>query len=178
MSGKLTKMAIANAYTALIEEKAFSKITVKDITDRAGINRQTFYYHFRDVYDLVTWIGTEAIREVIGDETDFSNCMMKICDHMIQHRTQIMNMHHDSDMTDVRRLLRDVLSPMMSQTVGAQAEGLGQGDRDTVIQITTLTTSEIILEWIDHGMQPTDRFARLADLVEANMKNTVAFLRS
>ena len=49
MSKLTTKKAIAGALKELMEEKPISKITVGDIADRCGINRQTFYYHFHDI---------------------------------------------------------------------------------------------------------------------------------
>ena len=52
----LTEKALAASLKKLLEKKTLDKITVKDITDDCGVNRQTFYYHFHDVYDLVEWI--------------------------------------------------------------------------------------------------------------------------
>lgn len=50
-----TKEAIVGAFYALIQKKSFEKITVKDIVDECGINRKTFYYYFKDIYDLVEY---------------------------------------------------------------------------------------------------------------------------
>ena len=44
MSG-FTKEIIARTFTELLEEKSMAKITVKDIVERCGVNRNTFYYH-------------------------------------------------------------------------------------------------------------------------------------
>lgn len=46
MSG-FTKEIIAKTFTELLDEKSMSKITVKDIVERCGVNRNTFYYHLR-----------------------------------------------------------------------------------------------------------------------------------
>ena len=51
-----TKQAIASALIELCEQKDFRKISVQDITKKRGLNRQTFYYHFTDKYDLLRWI--------------------------------------------------------------------------------------------------------------------------
>ena len=51
-----TKLAIANAFKALIQEKSISKINVQDISSLAGVSRHTFYYHFHDKYHLIAWI--------------------------------------------------------------------------------------------------------------------------
>ncbi len=51
-----TKNALARSMKHLMEKKAFEKISVSDICSECGINRKSFYYHFRDKYDLVNWI--------------------------------------------------------------------------------------------------------------------------
>lgn len=53
---KKTKRAIRSAFAELIKEKPMEKITVKEIAERAEINKTTFYAHYETVYDLVhTW---------------------------------------------------------------------------------------------------------------------------
>ena len=49
----ITKKAIADSLKELTREKTFDKISVKDISEKCGINRQTFYYHFIDKFDLL-----------------------------------------------------------------------------------------------------------------------------
>lgn len=51
-----TKHALANALKELLTETSFAKITITDICARYGMNRKSFYYHFKDKYDLVNWI--------------------------------------------------------------------------------------------------------------------------
>ena len=60
MSG-FTKEIIARTFTELLEEKSMAKITVKDIVERCGVNRNTFYYHFRDKYDIMHWIFEQQV---------------------------------------------------------------------------------------------------------------------
>lgn len=52
----ITKNALAVSMKKLMEKKPFSKISVGDICEDCGMNRKSFYYHFRDKYDLVNWI--------------------------------------------------------------------------------------------------------------------------
>ena len=52
----ITKTALASSMKRLMKEKPFSKISVIDICDGCGMNRKSFYYHFKDKYDLVNWI--------------------------------------------------------------------------------------------------------------------------
>ena len=54
-----TKYALANALKELMAQKPIDKISIHDLTERCGIRRQTFYYHFEDVYDLLRWMFQE-----------------------------------------------------------------------------------------------------------------------
>ena len=55
-SSNSTKSALAASMKNLMKRKSFSKISVGEICENCGINRKSFYYHFRDKYDLVNWI--------------------------------------------------------------------------------------------------------------------------
>ena len=48
----ITKKALASSLKKILSKKEFNKITINDITEDCGVNRQTFYYHFKDIYDL------------------------------------------------------------------------------------------------------------------------------
>ena len=52
---QVTKRALEASLKNLLLKKPLSKITINDITEDCGINRMTFYYHFKDIYDLVEW---------------------------------------------------------------------------------------------------------------------------
>ena len=58
----ITKRALAAALRELMEEMPFDKIQIAQICERCDMNRKSFYYHFKDKYDLVNWIfDTEFI---------------------------------------------------------------------------------------------------------------------
>ena len=62
MSKATTKFAIAFAFKELLLEKSINKITINDITEKCGINRQTFYYHFHTLSDLLKWCLKEDLK--------------------------------------------------------------------------------------------------------------------
>ena len=55
------KVLLADSFKELVQEKPVEKITIKEITDRAGVIRVTFYNHFQDKYELLEWICREEI---------------------------------------------------------------------------------------------------------------------
>ena len=56
-----TKSLLMNAFREIAKEKKIHAITVKDITDRATVNRATFYAHFYDKYDIMDYTISETI---------------------------------------------------------------------------------------------------------------------
>ena len=67
---QVTKKALAAALKDQLLKKPLHKITINDITEECGINRMTFYYHFKDIYDLVEWACLEdASRALQGKKT-------------------------------------------------------------------------------------------------------------
>lgn len=54
-----TKRKIANSLVFVLNEKPLKKVTVKDIMSCENMNRQTFYYHFQDIYGVVEWMFRE-----------------------------------------------------------------------------------------------------------------------
>jgi AcrR family transcriptional regulator len=60
-----TKRMIRDALTTLMEEKGFEGITVRDLAERAAINRGTFYLHYKDKYDLLEQCEDEVLKEIL-----------------------------------------------------------------------------------------------------------------
>ena len=66
MQGKnATDALLAESFKELALRRPIEKITVKEITDRAGVIRPTFYSHFQDKYELLEWIILTELLEPI-----------------------------------------------------------------------------------------------------------------
>ena len=66
---QVTKRALEQSLKNLLLKKPLTKITINDIAEDCGINRMTFYYHFKDIYDLVEWSCLEdAAPRARGEE--------------------------------------------------------------------------------------------------------------
>ena len=94
----ITKQAMATAFKELLQEQPFEKISVSDICDRCHMNRKSFYYHFRDKFDLANWIFDTEFMEVtrnndIDVEADTVNIedrwndLKIVCEYFYENRT-------------------------------------------------------------------------------------------
>ena len=61
------KSAVADALMEMITRRGADKITVKDLVEACGISRQTFYYHFRDITDVVEWAARRAGERILEE---------------------------------------------------------------------------------------------------------------
>ncbi len=83
----LTKNALAAALKELMREAPFSKITITDICKRCQMNRKSFYYHFKDKYDLVNWIYDTEFIETLSDQNGSSrDFLMEVCSYFYDNR--------------------------------------------------------------------------------------------
>lgn len=64
----ITKHALAESLKKLLLKKPLNKITINDLTTDCGISRMAFYYHFKDIYDLVEWACLEESRKALQEK--------------------------------------------------------------------------------------------------------------
>ena len=65
-----TKKKIADCVRQLMKRKEISKITIGDIMEATGMSRQSFYYHFKDIYDVLEWIGSNDFKDQLQGQYD------------------------------------------------------------------------------------------------------------
>lgn len=89
----MTKRALASAMKQLMARCPFSKINVGDICDLCGMNRKSFYYHFRDKYDLVNWIFQTEFISLFQDTVveDYWQIMELLCSYLYENRAFYRN---------------------------------------------------------------------------------------
>ena len=68
---EVTKRALEQSLKNLLLKKPLNKITINDIAEDCGINRMTFYYHFKDIYDLVEWSCLEDAQKALKEKKTY-----------------------------------------------------------------------------------------------------------
>ena len=179
MSKLVTKRAIVSVFRTMLKDTPFNRITIGELTKKTGINRQTFYYHFRDLYDLLLFMIEDDLLPVIADESDFSTCMLNTYDFCIQHRKMLLNIYNHIEINEINHRLKPIIEKLAGNMVDdvTSSYPLGTEDREIAISFTALMITEFIQRWIKRGMNDKrDEFSKFADLLECNMKSTIRFL--
>lgn len=66
-----TKYVLETSLKKLLLSKPIDKITINDLTSDCGISRMAFYYHFKDIYDLIEWVCVEDGKKALQDKKTY-----------------------------------------------------------------------------------------------------------
>ena len=108
MSSTLTKRALEQSLKRLLATKPLAKITIADITEDCGISRMTFYYHFKDIYDLVEWCLEEDAASVLnGAQTveTWQEGYLAVLSEVQQNKAFITTIYREMSRERVERFL-------------------------------------------------------------------------
>ena len=167
-----TKKSIAQAYLDLLDEGGSQTITVKDLCERAGISRMTFYYHYQDIYGLVDWIYRQYF-DSIASSVQHANEAWKVLAativSMIDDNTLgILDNYQHLDRAILDKNLAHLLRDQVARCFDADPDckKFNAADREFLVQLMTYCLSGMIASWLDHDSEfdpqdYIDRFDRL-----------------
>ena len=167
-----TRAQLRQALTALLREKDLKDITVRELTDRADVNRGTFYSHYQDVYDMVRQVEQEMFEEfnrvlgahppsqlrrdlnpILRDVFAFVRDNSDLCMVMIERQTQ-------SDFS--ARLSRLICEKCLGEWRDVYPLG-GLPDMDYCLEFVVSGTVGLVQAWLKGGLvQTPEEMAALA----------------
>ena len=158
----LTQKALAESLKKLLNRKTLNKITVSDITNDCGVNRQTFYYHFHDVYELVDWIFAEEMKRYAQEgftPDNWRDVMTRLMDNFLEERHFIINVYNSLNRKELEKYMGVFVKPAVTDIVNEIARNYDVSAEDIDFLTSTLTASltGIVAEWIGGGMDPSYR---------------------
>ena len=157
MSSLTTKKAIAYTFKDLLKEKPFNKITVNDIASKCDINRQTFYYHFQDIRDLIEWICIDEVDNLLEkkDECEkWEDKFLLIFKIMEQEKIFINNIYNSVSVEVLRSNLYRLVYPIIYSEIIEKSKGknLREEDKKFIADFYKYAFVSIVLDWVDKGM--------------------------
>jgi probable dihydroxyacetone kinase regulator len=155
----ITKKAMAESLKTLMKKKSLERITISDIVKGCGLNRQTFYYHFNDKYDLVNWIYySEIITTLspISDGADWSAAIMKALNIMRKDKAFYagsLNLEGQSILRDyLFRETRDMLIKILEKPDLQENMDIEPDDRVLIAEFYTYGLVGMVIQWVKKGM--------------------------
>lgn len=178
---KQTQKFIMSTFMQLLEGESLDKITVRDIVEECEINRNTFYYHYSDIYDLlddVFRMETEKfMSEDIDENTTFGEEYERAACFVLKYKKAILHIYDSKKRDVLQNYLETLAFSFISRFVKKEADGYGLPDED-IDYITGFYTHAIVgntLGWIKRKLPSgQEKFiARTAGTFNATVKDMI-----
>ena len=156
-----TKRALEASLKKLLLQKPLDKITIQDLTTDCGISRMAFYYHFKDIYDLVEWSCYEdASKALHGKKTyeTWQEGLMQIFEAVMENKPFIMNVYHALSREQIEnylfRLTRDLIMNVIKEcSKGMRRVLFRSSEQSFIADFYKYSFVGVMLDWIKKGMK-------------------------
>lgn len=171
----ITKKALAKSLKELMNSIPLNKISVKEIVNNCGLNRQTFYYHFQDIYNLLEWIyETEAVESIsqYRSYNTWTDGFQKIFNYIESNRRFCMNTLNSLGRNHLDSYLYTVTYDLIIGVVNEVSQNMRatEDNKKFIANFYTLAFTGLVIQWMNGGMKEDSHkiIEKLSELVEGN----------
>ena len=134
-----------------------AEITVKDIVEKCGMNRNTFYYHFKDIPTLLEVIIEEDAQVIIKEQSQprsLEDCLEKAISFALEHKNAVRNIYSSVNRSIFEQSLWRVSEHVVSLYIDTieNSEKLSDGDRFIVVQYLKAVLFGLVSLWLESSM--------------------------
>ena len=175
-----TKNALAKSLRKLIKKEPLGRITVTAIAENCNMNRQTFYYHFHDVYELIGWIYSQEIEKIFGEDASYEQWRESLLElfTFIQKNKDFVSktiraVDNDYALKYILGTARSIVEAVLEKD--EQAKELSKTDRKLIVDFYAAGLVGTILTWIDGGVkeEPASLTNRIEKLLSSDVPQAV-----
>lgn len=177
---EVTKRALEQSLKNLLLKKPLTKITINDIAKDCGINRMTFYYHFKDIYDLVEWSCLEDAKKALEEKKTYDTWQqgyLQIFHAVRENKPFIMNVYHCVDREQVEKYLKTVTDGLLMGVIEEQAAGMTirKEDKGFLARVYSYVLVGLMLDWVKDDMkeEPEVIVDKLAVVIQDTLRNAL-----
>ena len=174
---QLTKRAIIDCTLSLAEKKSLRKITVRDIVDDCGINRNTFYYYYQDLPHLLESIVNDEADRLIREQPSvgsMEDCLDAVIGFALENRKAVMHIYRSVNRDIYERYQWQVCEHVTAVYVDTVLAGrnIPEEDRRVIIDYWKCVCFGLVSGWLEAGMQGDvrSRFHRIFQLKNSELE--------
>ena len=177
METNATKQRVVDALVSLVAEVPLDKISVGSLAARAGVSRQTFYYHFRNIYDVFLWAVTSRMKYPDGKLSGKvapspTRCVVDLC-HSLKENRELVYAFMGYYRVELREDIRDYLYNVCRiNLLYLMSDHATEEDVEIAAHFHVDGFIGIINHWLETGMRED-----MADMVESLIQTMKTSLR-
>lgn len=175
-----TEEAIKSTFLELLQHKSVSKITVREIVDACGINRNTFYYHYDSIPDLVEEIVSDITDSLVRENASvktLEECIEIGANVALEYKRVLLNIYNSSNRSvyeiHLMRLCQNVVELYIDSVFGDTV--VSDEDREILIRFYKCECFGQVIEWMNNNMSYNivEQFSRLCKIREGFAEEVV-----
>lgn len=175
-----TQNAIKDSFIKLLNEKPLSQITVKDIVEDCGINRNSFYYHFADIPTLIEEIVKGDFDKVLEEHTtvdSLEDCLLTSVEFARKNKKAVMHIFNSVNRAMFEHYLWQVTEYVVNKYIDTVVtdKKLDAKDRELLVNLLKCECFGLVIAWMNSGMPESivDDIKRLAEMRNGVMEEIV-----
>ncbi len=174
-----TERAIKETFLKLLNEKPVNKITVKDISQTCGINRNTFYYHYNDIPSLMEEIFTEQAELIVNLDENASlyELLIYAADFAIENKTAVYHIYKSANREMFETYLERITEKTISDLIERKAReyNTSENNKKAIIHYYKCLLVGFVIDWLLSGMQYElqDELKIICDLFDGAMEKAL-----
>ncbi len=175
-----TKKAIIESFVKMLNEKPLDKITIKDIVEDCGINRNTFYYHFEDIPSLIDEILRAETERVISEHGSFyawEDAFIAAARFALENKRAAYHLYNSISRETIERYFNRIAKDVMSRFVESLSADIPakDDDKELIADFYKAALVGMVLDWMNAGMKrdPEQLIIRLGALFEGNIREAL-----
>lgn len=153
-----TKDALLHTFVQMLGERPFDKITVTDLVRACGVNRNTFYYHFQDLYALVDELFRTEAEKILEPHTEdfaWQDAVLDSTRFVRENQTAVYHLYNSLNRDKVEAYLSDVARNVCDRFIEHEAQGLDVDDKvkGDLAWVYAATIEGLVIDWLRTGMR-------------------------
>ncbi len=173
----MTKQALEASLKKLLLKKPLDKITINDLTTDCQISRMAFYYHFKDIYDLVEWSCMEDAKKALQGKKTYDTWqegLLQIFEVVYENKPFILNAYHSISREQIENYLFSLTYELIKGVVEEQSEGtdITEDEKTFIADFYKYSFVGIMLDWIKQGMK--ENFEEITENIIITLHGNIA----
>lgn len=153
-----TKRALELSLKKLLMKKPLDKITINDLTSDCEISRMTFYYHFKDIYDLVEWICLEDAKRALQGKSTYDTWQQgleQVFEAVLENKQFVMNVYHSLGREKIEIYLYELMNQLLIEIVEEKSVGkaIKDDEKAFVAGFFKYGFVGVMLDWVKQGLK-------------------------
>lgn len=179
---QFTKKEIKFSLLRLLQSKPLDSIKVRSIIDDCGISRNTFYYHYHDIYDVLEDIFKDAVGEILADNpSSWEVVFQRIAGSAIMNKELISNIYTSKYIDAIINYVTDEIGKLIEEKIAAEYDDF-VGNED--IRLVAIFYKHAVMgtfnEWVQNGMKanPDEIIRKIGRFLPNNIDNLLKNMES